>query len=483
MNRKFFILLLSVFVCCGFVNAQEASNSRSSYIQAFKDYASKGETRKSVESGVKATSLYYKDNLYHEAFELLHSIEATIAGSKLDAAGKAGLYYLTTKERLQMYMKMRRVESAKEQLARLETLATQSGDDAVKNDLLYNKTIYYYTFGLNEKGNAVFQEMAAKLTASKDYDKVDEAYKTLIANGKRSNNASLVAQSYGNYIAWKDSADALKHADEMAALKKQIADHEATIADKDSSLTARWATIIGLIILAVALAAGLVAVVMVLLRYMLLTRKQKKTIKLANESNALKAKFISNIAGQLEPTFKKLDSRVPEVKALLDFSSHIQTLSELENKDASEVELEETPIQQFSEELVEHIKDKVRKDVTLSVNVPKMSVSINKEYVAHILQHLLNNAAEYTPEGGTIRMDFKKRSPHAYQYMVSNTGPVIEEEQQEEIFKPFREVRDLTTGDGLGLPICKQMALKMNGDLEIDNSFTKGVRFLLDLHA
>ena len=483
MNKKIFILLFSVFVCCGFVNAQDAPNSRSSYLEAYKDYASKGETRKSVESGVKATSLYYKENLYHEAFELLHRIEATIAGSKLDAAGKAGLYYLTTKERLQMYMKMRRAESAKEQLTRLETLAAQSGDDDVKNDLLYNKTIYYYTFGLNDKGNAVFQEMAAKLTASKDYDKVDEAYKTLIANGKRSNNASMVAQSYGNYIAWKDSADALKHADEMAALKKQITDHEATIADKDSSLTARWATIVGLIILAVALAAGLVAVVMVLMRYMLLTRKQKKTIKLANESNALKAKFISNIAGQLEPTFKKLDSRVPEVKALLDFSSHIQTLSELENKDASEVELEDTPIQQFSEGLVDQIRDKVRKDVTLSVNVPKMTVSINKEYVAHILQHLLNNAAEYTPEGGTIRMDFKKRSPHAYQYMVSNTGPTIEEEQQEEVFKPFREIRDLTTGDGLGLPICKQMALKMNGDLEIDSSFTKGVRFLLDLHV
>jgi len=112
-----------------------------------------------------------------------------------------------------------------------------------------------------------------------------------------------------------------------------------------------------------------------------------------------------------------------------------------------------------------------------------MTVSINKEYVAHILQHLLNNAAEYTPEGGTIRMDFKKRSPHAYQYMVSNTGPTIEEEQQEEVFKPFREIRDLTTGDGLGLPICKQMALKMNGELEIDSSFTKGVRFLLDLHV
>ena len=51
------------------------------------------------------------------------------------------------------------------------------------------------------------------------------------------------------------------------------------------------------------------------------------------------------------------------------------------------------------------------------------------------------------------------------------------------MFKPFLEIHDLTEGDGLGLPICKQMALKMNGDLEIDPQFTKGTRFILDLHS
>jgi signal transduction histidine kinase len=64
---------------------------------------------------------------------------------------------------------------------------------------------------------------------------------------------------------------------------------------------------------------------------------------------------------------------------------------------------------------------------------------------------------------------------------VSNTGSSIPEELREEIFKPFREVRDLTKGDGLGLPTCEQMAMKMNGDLEIDPAFTKGVRFVLHL--
>jgi signal transduction histidine kinase len=65
--------------------------------------------------------------------------------------------------------------------------------------------------------------------------------------------------------------------------------------------------------------------------------------------------------------------------------------------------------------------------------------------------------------------------------MVSDTGEGIPEEKREDVFKPFLEIRDLTEGDGLGLPICKQMALKMNGDLEIDSQYTKGTRFVLEL--
>ena len=291
-----------------------------------------------------------------------------------------------------------------------------------------------------------------------------------------------MAQSYSSYLAWKDSANALKHADEIGALKKQIADNEAAISEKDSSLTSRQLIIIGLCILAAALAAALAIGAVVLLRFIALTRKQKKTIRQANENNALKAKFISNISAQLDPTLQKLDSRAPEVKALMDFSKHIQTLSELENT-AGEVELEETQVQQFCESLADKVRDKVKSGVTLTVNAPSMSAMINQDYVSHILLHLLNNAAEYTPEGGKIWLDYKKRGAHVHQFLVSDTGQGIPEEKREEIFKPFREIRDLTTGDGLGLPICKQMAINMNGDLDIDPEFTKGTRFVLNLHT
>ena len=503
MNRKVLILFVNLIFCCAIAGAQEVQKSelqqkaetadkegavataRYMYIRAFEDYVNKGKMKEAVDCGIKATGLYYKkDSYWKEAFDLLRRIDDNInANQQLSVSDKAALHYEVTKERLQMYTKLRKSASAVDQLNIMEEQVSTAGDANLKNDLLYNKAIYYYTFGQNAQGDAVFKEMAGKLTASKEYDKVDQAYQTLIANGRRSNSANLVAQSYKSYVAWKDSVNALKTADEIGALKQQIKENEEAISEKDSSLTARMAVIIGLCVLAAALAAALVIGGIVLMRFILLTRKQKNIIKMANENNALKAKFISNISAQLDPTLQKLDNRLPEVKALQDFSEHIQVLSGLENTDTDAVELEDTVLPAFCEGLMDAIRDKVKSDVTLTVNAPKMSAKINKEYVSHILLHLLNNAAEYTPEGGSIWLEYKKRGAHAHQFLVSDTGQGIPEEKRDDVFKPFLEIRDLTTGDGLGLPICRQMALNMNGELSIDPNFTKGARFVLDLHS
>jgi signal transduction histidine kinase len=499
--KKVFILLLSLSLGFSVVNAQEAQKSelhqraesdfekgnvasaRFHFIRAFEDYAKKGDLKSGMECAARGTAMYYKENYWKEAFDLLRRADQEVDASGKNAKEKAALHYIITKERLAMYIKLRKGDSAKDQIEIMENQVTYAADEALKNDLLYNKAVYHYSFGQNAQGNAVFKEMASKLTASKQYDKVDDVYKTLIANARRSGNANMVAQSYSNYLAWKDSVNTLKHADEIGALKQQIADNEKKIDDQDSSLTMRQAIIVGLCILAAALAAALVLGGIVLMRFILLTRKQKKMINLANENNALKAKFISNISAQLNPTLHKLDEKIPEVKALLQFSEHISQLSDLENSIDEEVELEDVQLTPFCEGLMDDIREKVKSGVTLKVNVPNMSAKINKEYVSHILLHLLNNAAIYTPSDGTIWLDYKKRGAHVHQFLVSDTGAGIPEEKRDDVFKPFTEVKDFTEGDGLGLPICKQMAIKMKGDLDIDAEFTKGTRFVLLLHS
>ena len=124
----------------------------------------------------------------------------------------------------------------------------------------------------------------------------------------------------------------------------------------------------------------------------------------------------------------------------------------------------------------------VQPEVSTVVNAAKLQIKTNPEQLERILIHLLKNAAEYT-ESGKIFLDFKKRGAHTHQFIISDTGTGIPVEKQENLFKPFTEIKDLTEGDGLGLPICALIATKMNGSLTLDTSYTKGSRFVLELHT
>ena len=366
---------------------------------------------------------------------------------------------------------------------KLEETAKAAENDSLSNDFLYTQADYYYTFGMNSQGDTAFKKLIEQYKQQKNYAKVDECYKTLISIARKANNAGLVARTYDKYIIWTDSVKALTAQDELNIVKKKYDESLATIQEKDDSLSAKQYIIIGLCILAAVLAAALAIGAVILLRFIMLTRKQKKAISIANAHNELKTEFIQNISSQMEPTLDTLDPKLPGVQALRTFSGHIQELSELENSLSEPYEVQEKNISTFCESVMDKVRGKVQEDVTLTVNAPKLNVKINPEHLERILLHLLENAAEYTPAGGKIWLDFKKRGAHTHQFIISDTGCGIPEEQREDIFKPFTEVKDLTKGDGLGLPICSLIAAKMNGSLTLDSSYTKGARFVLELHA
>lgn len=501
MRKIVTALLLAVLCACSQVHAQDRAGelmkqaqenlakkeyvkARYLFLQAYNAFSSQDKYDKAVECGVNASALYHRENYYKEAFELLRGAEQVVAtGEQKTGKAMPDLRFRISKERLQMYINLKNPARAKEQLTRLEETAKISRNDSLDNDLLYTQANYYYTFGMNAQGDAATNRLIGKYKEQKNYDKVNECYKTLIGIARKANNAGLVARTYDKYILWTDSVKALTAQDELNALKKKYDESLATLQEKDDSLSAKQYIIIGLCVLAVLLAAALAFGAVVLLRFIVLTRKQKKTIAIANEHNELKSRFIRNISAQMEPTLDTLDASLPGVKALHVFSGHIEELSELESTLSEPYEMQEKNISVFCEGIMDKIKGKTQEDVSLTVNAPKLNVKINPEQLERVLLHLLENAAEYTPAGGKIWLDFKKRGAHTHQFIVSDTGCGIPEEQRENLFKPFTEVKDLTQGDGLGLPICSLIATKMNGSLTLDGSYTKGARFVLELHA
>lgn len=465
------------------LDKKEYIRARYLFLQAYNAYASQKRYDKAVECGINASALYHRENYYKEAFEVLYNTDVFLAGGEKDR-GKPmpALRFGISKERLRMYINLKNSARAKEQLNRLAELAREAKSDSLDNDLLYTQATYYYTFGMNTQGDNAVNRLIGKYKERKEYGKVDECYKNLIGIARRANNAALVARTYDRYLLWNDSVNALMAQEEMDALQQKYDESLATIRQKDESLNAKQYIIVGLCALAAILAAALVLGGAVLLRYVLLTRKQKKAVAIADEHNRLKTGFIRNISVQMEPTLDTLDPNEPGVQALRAFSAHIQELSELENR-SEPYELEEKNVSAFCESVMDKVRGKTREGVTLTVNAPKLNVKINPAQLERILLHLLENAAEHTPEGGKIWLDFKKRGAHTHQFIVSDTGCGVPEALRPDLFKPFTEVKVLTEGDGLGLPICSLIATKMDGSLTLDETYTKGARFILELHA
>ena len=501
MRKIITILFLAAFCTCykaypqsraeermkqaqGHLAQKEYIKARYLFLQAYNAFSSQGKYEQAVECGINACALYHRENYYKEAFELLRSADLLVSdGEQKQSKPMPALHFRISKERLQMYINLKNPARAKEQLNKLEETAKAARNDSLSNDLLYTQANYYYTFGMNAQGDACINRLIGQYKEQKNYAKVDESYKNLITIARKANNAGLVARTYDKYILWTDSVKALTAQDELNIVTRKYEESLATIQEKDDSLSTKQYIIIGLCVLAGVLAAALVLGAIVLMRFIFLTRKQKKAIQIANEHNELKSQFIRNISAQMEPTLNTLDANQPGVQALKTFAEHIQELSELESTLAETYEMREININTFCEGVMDKIKAGLKPDITATVNAPKLSVKTNPEQLERILLHLLNNAAQFTPEGGKIWLDFKKRGAHTQQLIVSDTGCGIPAEAQENLFKPFTEVKDLTQGDGLGLPICSLIATKMNGNLTLDNSYTKGCRFVLELHT
>ena len=478
------------------VEQKDLSGARNLYIQAYEAFSAEGEYAPAIDCGTKAVSLLYRENNYQDAFTLCREMTQFLLTQEQKA--QTVFYdqrFLLTKERLQMYIKLRNAEQAGLQMGTLENLASQSGNEQLGVDLLYIKAIYYYTFGQTDRGDAEFTALEEKLKAGKQYDKVSDCYKELIAIARTSGDAAMMERIYERYIVWTDSVKALNAHSELAELQQKYGECQDAIAEKDSSLSGKRYVIAGLSTLAIILVAALVGVVFLLLRFIMLNKNLKDIIRTTNEHGEQQTRFIQSISEQMKPTLDALDVSTDDlhgipplqkasikmrIEALRQFGVDLQELSTLEGSLMEGYEVQSFNVQKFCNKVMDKVRDKVHPEVELAVDALSLEVKTNPEQLERILLHLLENAARYTTSG-KIRLEFKRKGAHLCHIIVTDSGTGIPDEEKENLFKPFGKVRDLAEGDGLGLPICALIATKLGGNLSLDPDYKKGCRFILVL--
>jgi signal transduction histidine kinase len=98
--------------------------------------------------------------------------------------------------------------------------------------------------------------------------------------------------------------------------------------------------------------------------------------------------------------------------------------------------------------------------------------------VLQIVTNLLANALHWTPEGGRVDLGLARDNGEVT-VSVSDTGPGIEPEAEERVFRPFWSGDG--GGTGLGLTIARELAVALGGRLELDSEPGRGSRFVLVL--
>lgn len=106
-------------------------------------------------------------------------------------------------------------------------------------------------------------------------------------------------------------------------------------------------------------------------------------------------------------------------------------------------------------------------------------------WLGRALINLVDNACKFTPPGGEVRVAVE-RDGDRVRIAVSDTGPGLTPEESERAFDRFyrgASARGSSEGFGLGLPLARDIARALGGDLRADRPEPGGARFLIDLPA
>lgn len=126
------------------------------------------------------------------------------------------------------------------------------------------------------------------------------------------------------------------------------------------------------------------------------------------------------------------------------------------------------------------------KGIALSAELPEEplnQVSGDAERLRQVLCALLNNAMEYTPEGGSVRLEGEAR-PKGVRLAVADSGPGIPDGEKARVFERFYRADAMHTDRahyGLGLSVAHELIRLHRGNIHVEDAKPHGARFVIEL--
>ncbi|MFD1174985.1 sensor histidine kinase [Paenibacillus puldeungensis] len=162
-------------------------------------------------------------------------------------------------------------------------------------------------------------------------------------------------------------------------------------------------------------------------------------------------------------------------RRLIDMVEKLLQLSRLEAVD-DQWPLTEVDLHEMAEEAIQLLMPAAKeRQLEMSVDGKSFKAKVPAEQVFRIMINLLQNAVRHTTKRVVLRVHQGADPDTEWTISVEDDGPGLSEEEREAVFKRFYTgARGVT---GLGLEICRQIALKMNGNISYSPSDWGGACF------
>ena len=232
--------------------------------------------------------------------------------------------------------------------------------------------------------------------------------------------------------------------------------------------------------------------------------------KEAEAANEAKSTFLANMSHELRTPLNAIigysemliedaedenEDFIPDLdkingsgKHLLGLINDILDLSKVESG-KMELFIEEFELSKILKEIEATIKPLVEKNnnklkVEIESGIKTIKADITK--IRQIVLNLLSNSSKFTKDGDIIFSIIKSTSmENAYDFVVSDSGIGMSQEQVDKVFKPFTQADEKTTrkfgGTGLGLTITKMFAEMMGGEINLKSKEGKGTTFTVTI--
>ena len=392
-------------------------------------------------------------------------------------------------------------------------------------DIETRRTLLYYSLGDMEKfneGYLAYKEGKAKGLSSvhgrelevyytAGQGRIDEAINMALKDLTPTQGYEAIIKIYERAGLWQKAYEYLKLEDKasdsintiilsnsMQGIQNEMKVHEAARKASRYFIFGLLATIVLLILLLLAMS------------YIYNSRRRhmkqlERAYQHALESDKMKAAFIQNISHEIRtplniingyaqvlssPDFdlsasERKDIAQTMMKNTNDITSLVNETLELSSTETGVIAEKKDKVQ-----LHRLIGDEMHKFQKQTGNKLQMNYhsSLASDYelmtsevlLRRIINTLIDNAIKNTPEGSiTVSTSVANK---VLTINIEDTGTGIPEGEEEHIFERFVKLDDFKKGLGLGLPLCRALCRRLEGNVVLDKSYQgPGARFVVTL--